>query len=460
MVLAAFVLPCRAEQSITSTETIIRLSVQPMSAPRPALRYLLLPELKEMSPGNPIPNYVRCVLALEQSSGNPQAAERRERLLAMPLDKLPARELREYGGATLRLVDRAARMDAPDWQLLPKLRADGIGLLLPDLQKMRMLAQELRVRFRAEVALRRFDDALTTAKTMFAMARHMEHPTLIGDLVGVAIASQAIGPLEEMLEQPGCPNLYWALTDLPNPLVPWQRGMEGERMLMASEFHDLDDTAPMSDQQIKALVAHINKVFGENMVKIPGNHKTVRAWLAAQTRDEGIVRSTRGRLVEGGYARELVKQFPPAQVILLEDKQRYEYHRDEGMKLMNLPVCQMEALAGPWKSLPFADAALFDALVPAVVKFRRAPARLEQRLALLRCIEALRLYAAGHDGQLPDRLAHVGVPLPDDPFTGKPFRYRRDGATAHVRGSPPPGEEKNPVLNVRYEVTVRVKSDK
>ena len=34
-------------------EMLIRLTVQPMAAPKPALRYLLLPELKEMNPGNP-----------------------------------------------------------------------------------------------------------------------------------------------------------------------------------------------------------------------------------------------------------------------------------------------------------------------------------------------------------------------------------------------------------------------
>jgi hypothetical protein len=80
---------------------------------------------------------------------------------------------------------------------------------------------------------------------------------------------------------------------------------------------------------------------------------------------------------------------------------------------------------------------------------------LEQRIALLRHVEALRLYAAAHDGKLPEKLADCPVPLPDDPFTGRPFRYHVDGATAHLRGSPPPGEEKNPGFNVHYEVTIQ-----
>jgi hypothetical protein len=47
------------------------------------------------------------------------------------------------------------------------------------------------------------------------------------------------------------------------------------------------------------------------------------------------------------------------------------------------------------------------------------------------------------------------VPLPDDPFTGKPFRYELIGTTAHLRGSPPPGMEKEPAFNIHYEVTLQ-----
>src|SRR5262249_10284552 len=149
-----------------------------------------------------------------------------------------------------------------DWQILLKLKAEGVYLLLPDVQQLRMLANALKVRFRAEVALGRFDDALRTAKTLFAMARHLgEHPTFIGDLVGIAIANVAIGPLEEMLEQPGCPNLYWALTNLPRPLARLDVGAEGERTWLLADFRDLDDSAPMSPDQVKKFIAHIDPLI-------------------------------------------------------------------------------------------------------------------------------------------------------------------------------------------------------
>jgi hypothetical protein len=147
--------------------------------------------------------------------------------------------------------------------------------VLPDVQQIRPLANAIQVRFRSEVALRRFDDAIQTAKTMFAISRHMsEHPTLIGNLVGIATANLAIGALEEMLEQPGCPNVYWALTNLPIPLVPLDKGMGGERALVLSEFRDLDESDPMSADKLRKFIAHMDRLLGVGKPSQPGT----RAW--------------------------------------------------------------------------------------------------------------------------------------------------------------------------------------
>jgi hypothetical protein len=431
-VLALIPFLCRAEQTVTTTETVIRLTVQPMAAPKPALRYLLLPELKEMAPGNPIPNYLKCTLDQDASA-----------------------ERENISKTALLQVDRAARLDKPDWQILLKVKTDGIGLLIPDVQKIRALAAALQIRFREELSQGRFDDALRTAKTMFAMSRHMsEHPTLIGDLVGIAIAFVAIGPLEEMLEQPGCPNLYWALTNLPNPMVPLDKGMEGERVLVLSEFRDLDAMAPMSEDQLKKVIGYFARLLEISSTGKPSKPETaLRDWLNGRTKDEGLVRAARRRLVESGLPEERLLRFPAAQVILLDEKREYEVLRDEVMKLANLPQWEIEALLG--QPNPTKEPALFKGLVPALHKVRRAQGRLEQRIALLRHVEALRMYAAAHDGKLPAKLADVAVPLPVDPFTGKPFLYTVEEGVAHLKGTPPPAEKKNPGFNIRYEVAIQ-----
>ena len=97
-VLAALVflgLPCRAQQQTEQPDTLIRLSVAPAAAPKPALRYLLLPELKEINPGNPIQNYLKCALEeyhfLLRQGGVRSAREAAGNAASSPSDHRPAR---------------------------------------------------------------------------------------------------------------------------------------------------------------------------------------------------------------------------------------------------------------------------------------------------------------------------------------------------------------------------------
>jgi hypothetical protein len=407
-------------------ETLIKLTVDPMPAPKPALRYLLLPELGEMTQGNPIPAYMKCVLDHESISQEETMSR-----------------------AALKQVDRAARMDKPDWQLLPKLKTDGIGLLLPDLQKMRFLASALQSRFRDEIAQRQFDAALGTAKTMFALSRHTgEHPTLIGTLVGIAIAMVAIAPLEEMLEQRGCPNLYWALTNLPAPFVSLEKGAAGERVLMLGEFSAIDDKNPMTTAQIKKVITYLDRLR-----EVTGKDKKTAEWLTERAKDTQYMDAAKRRLIDSGIPEDRLALFSNFQVILLNEKLEFEIQRDEGMKYLNLPT---------WEALPRLDAtrrpkdeALLGTFLVAFQKVRRAQGRLEQRIALLRHVEALRMYAAAHAGKLPPKLTDIEVPLAVDPFTGKPFRYEVIDGVAHLRGNPPKGDEQNPAYNLHYEIIIR-----
>jgi hypothetical protein len=65
------------------------------------------------------------------------------------------------------------------------------------------------------------------------------------------------------------------------------------------------------------------------------------------------------------------------------------------------------------------------------------------------------MFAADHEGKLPEKLSDIAVPLPVDPFTGKGFRYEVEGGTAHVRSVSEKGEEKNAVHNVHVIVAVK-----
>jgi hypothetical protein len=166
------------------------------------------------------------------------------------------------------------------------------------------------------------------------------------------------------------------------------------------------------------------------------------------------LQAAKKRLVESGLTEAQVNEFPPVQVIILDQKLDYELRRDELLKWMNLPYWEAEPNFLHSPVLKGADETLFGELLQGIPKVKKAQARLQQRIALLRHLEALRLYAADHDGKLPATLEDVGLPLPPDPVTGKPFIYKIEDQTATIRGTPPKGMETIAVYNVKYVVTI------
>jgi hypothetical protein len=440
---------CLAQQTTTPPETLIRLSVSPAAAPKPALRYALLPELAELKPGNPVQGYLKCYLEQYRFVFDEDEFDRRKTLLAMPLEELPAPDLREPGRFALGQLDRAARLDNPDWQILLTLKSDGFFSELADLFALRTLARALRVRLRAEVAGGRLDDAIRTAKTMFAMARHVgEHPTVIGNLVGGSVANMAFLPLEEMLQHPDCPNLYWALSHLPDPLCPIKPALDGERMNCAAYFHKLNSDAPMTAQQIQEFIVPIDRLIGEGKPVI---------WerLASRIKDEQRIAAARKRLVESGLPEARLEAFPPEQVILLDEAREGLARFDELAKTAVFSAWQFETFLEESNALPKESAPLADAMIPSIQVARRLQGRVKQRIDLLRHVEALRMYAAEHGGKFPTKLAEIPVPLPDDPFTGKPFPYESSGKTAHLHGTPAAAEKDVREYRIHYEITLK-----
>lgn len=80
---------------------------------------------------------------------------------------------------------------------------------------------------------------------------------------------------------------------------------------------------------------------------------------------------------------------------------------------------------------------MLNQLKPAHDKVRLVAQRLSRDIALLKCVEAIRLYASSHSGKFPSSLADITeVPIPDDPLTGKPFAYKVIGSKATLESMP------------------------
>jgi len=80
--------------------------------------------------------------------------------------------------------------------------------------------------------------------------------------------------------------------------------------------------------------------------------------------------------------------------------------------------------------------------------------RLDRHVAALQCVEAIRLFAGTHKGNLPNRLEEITeVAIPNDPVTDQPFEYLVKDQTAILKAAPPKGGNERD--SIQYELTMQ-----
>jgi hypothetical protein len=450
-----------------------KLVVRPAAPPVPALKYQLLPELRDTKPGNAVLLYYRAFSPEWSLHRNPDVYKALDQWYA-DTTKNPPDELRwvlRY--AALTEIDLGARRQYADWELTERVRRDGITLLLPDIQSFRSYANLLRLRARFQVIDGEYDKALYTLQTGMALGRHLgESPTLIQALVGMAVSSVMLAEAEHLIQQPGAPNLYWALTTLPQPYIGLQKPMQGERIMIDALFPGLRELAkdlkagPVSPQQTQELVSQASQIFRLGGVMHGPAAPDWEARLMLTAWATKVYPEAKQALIDLGHDPKQVEALPVVQVALLHAVLEYDRWFDEMLKWQALPywqahagLRQMEEQFVKLRHNPAGEGwgtVLAHLLLPAVQRVHLASARLDRKIAALRCVEALRLYAAAHDGQLPAGWGDITeVPIPIDPVTGRPFEYKVSGNTATIYGPPPAGEKPDRANTLLYEVTVQ-----
>jgi hypothetical protein len=440
----------------------IKLTLSPAAAPSPALKYKLLPELMDQTPGNAALEYYRAFSPEWWTNIRQQKVwETIEKALQMPLTDLPHKGPRWVeGNRMLEQVDRAARREYVDWGMAERLRRDGISLLLPEVQSLRQIATLLAVRARLEIAESRFDKAVYTLQTGMALGHHTgDSVTLIQDLVGMAIAQMMIAQLEVLIQQPGAPNFYWALTDLPRPLFDLRKGLQGERMGVYAAIPELSrlETTPLTPEQQQNLLQMLGGGIEVVYARKPNwNNRLMGTLLVLHAYPEA-----KKALIAQGRKPKEVETLPALQVVLIHSLQIYQRLQDDLFKCCGLPYWEARPLLvqadqrfrqarNRLEGMPFIE------FLPALQKVIATTARMDRRIAALRCVEAIRIHAAAHDSKLPTGLdAITEVPIPVDPMTDKAFTYRVSGERATLIAPPPPGEQPNPFNTLHYELTLR-----
>ena len=270
------------------------------------------------------------------------------------------------------------------------------------------------------------------------MARHCaEQPTVFHALVGIALMGIMNHELAEMNQLPQLPNLYWAITALPEPPVDLQPAFEMEPAYYESAFPDfakaIADGTP-TKQWLMILEQMIRNPPWVQLARGPLVQDETTGESRRREDLDAVVQKAlpvaKGVLDGAGVPKREIEEMSPAEAIVRAGFSGYGTYSEELGKWARIPFWQ--AKPGLERDLAELGRLLNRAGVEggqeaSYMAVFMSVSRCQRGLAGLRCLEAIRLYAATHRGKLPRRLEDIQeVPIPVNPLTGKSFPYRAE----------------------------------
>jgi hypothetical protein len=320
--------------------------------------------------------------------------------------------------------------------------------MLEHIQQMRSLARVLQGKANWEIRNGKFDDAVKTIRLGLRLSEHVktsDFPCLVTELVGIAIQGIMLSELHLLSAQPDAPNLYPALTQVIEPAGLFQKSLQGEQYWLFSrenvqEVFERMDSA--TDEEYKQVFDEIVTTFmsasfagygdiRENKDHNPANFKTL-ACIACYPYGKA-------RLLKQGLTDDEIDQMSTYRVVVPYVLEEIKAAYDLLIVASAFPVgSQHTAIVFDDRdatNISDSPAKIYLALLmPAVQAAKTAFLRQELYLDLLKIVEAIRYYAAVHDGQLPESLEameELYVPTVN-PMDNKPYVYRTEGNTAII----------------------------
>jgi hypothetical protein len=470
---------------------VIRMTVTPAAEPVPALRYRLMTREIELKVGNAVPYYYRAMLELPSMMEQLRKTFDEEKEIelwydtgvdATPISELPLAKVREASQMFDSIYNRQLRYAFErsdcDWELgIRELRGvETVEFLLPEFQSARELARMMALRTRLALAEKRFDDAVELMRQQYRLGHDVgKESFLVCGLIGIAIDGIANSTITDLIGCPNSPNMYWALTELPQPAIDLQSAVRyemgfGPRIFPLIDHPETADHAPQEWNRLyRQTVSDFSKlggdVFGGN------NGKALQDKVEAGVAATGLAllgySHAKEQLIAQGMNREQVEKMAVGQVIAIYTARMNARYGDDFEKMGYAPFPEMSkklkeedsqlAKMGPLGPAPEREVIpMMSLLLPGIQNCRIAQVRAERQVAALRVIEAIRMYAADHGGALPKTLDEIDeVPVPTNPATAKPFVYHLDGKTAVLEL---PVSDQMILGDCRYEI--RLATDK
>jgi hypothetical protein len=153
------------------------------------------------------------------------------------------------------------------------------------------------------------------------------------------------------------------------------------------------------------------------------------------------------RLVRSGMTPQEVANLAANSVVLAYDVAQYRQQAQELIKWAGFPPWESMAglrAAGERIQAERQDYNALTLLLPAFHNSGRHIAWVDRELAMMMCVEAIRAYAASHDGKPPPNLEALSpqTPASIDPMSGRAFEYQAKDNAVTLRGPAPEGETK------------------
>ncbi len=410
------------------------LMISPRAVQQPWLEIHLLPDRSQTIEGNAVPILLR--QAWERSGDYWQKMGQADEFLKGSIEDFdPVKLRRDVPAPPLSELQRAAFRTHAHWEYPLRETDEPHAILLPDVQGMRALIRTMAAYCRADIAERNPTAALEKITIGFGVAQHVASaPFLITKLVAMHNQHLMLDRVEELTALSESPNLYWALTMLPEFTMELRDCIDWERKLiqvaLPAEGEQNFDWRKAA-QKIGGITRSSLNDFADRIEKLGGERAAL----------DKFVERARARLPEvmPEVMPELAERVPQ----MSPEEVGVRYFVSEYIRVSDRALAAMAV--GPHEGLDFVremsaerearkqDLLDVSELTVSPLLAVRTTWRLQRRIAALRTIELLRDYAASHEGKLPAKLTELtAFPLPLDPIMKQPFQYRVEGSIAYL----------------------------
>jgi hypothetical protein len=417
------------------------LTVQPAAEPVPALKLRLYPASWTLKPGSALLHFCRAQIVYRDLSRDQRQKVQTEEWLdgtgegEIPSDEEVRKMLISLEALFTELHALAMSEDFKWDHRIRDLRGPDIfAYRLMDVQEVRALARMLVLRMRIQLADQDFVGFISSAHDGLRLAEFVgQGETLIQKLVGIAIATRMRQKIEQAIATPGCPNLYWALATVPQHLIRmgdsvlWELSNPSIVLTELAEAESESWTEAQAAQKWSALLEKLGELSGS---EADNDRLQIMLAIAGGT----LVGDAKSRLAANGYATSKLTDMPGLQILLIDAAQELRRMGDEVGKAHLLPAIVGKTVAEreekelrEWLSQNRSKsvaALIAGQLFPAVRQAKEAETRRLMRFNRTLTLEAIRMHAAEHQGELPESLEQLSpVPALPDPYTGKAFDY-------------------------------------